>query len=213
MNVASPQGRYQSMPLFCIAVMFVVLAPVYWQITEHRRAQPPDAYDGYENADLYGYVYPAYSYAYGRMAEGDLPLWNPYQLSGVPLHADPGMGLWQPINIVFLIFPTHQAMAWHAFLSLSLMGFGMALLLRALGAGYAAAAFAGKGAGLSGGLSFSFAELAVAIGVELLQNFGSSLLSITGYGQWHRHQQGGTYQNSSGCELHDVSFRVELRPA
>ncbi len=135
-----PPGRYQSLPLFAVAVVFVLLMPLYWQITEHRSVQPPD---GYENADLYGYVFPVYRHSFARLASGDIPLWNPYQLSGVPLHSDPGVGLWQPLNAVFLALPTNQAMAWHALASLTMMALGTALCLRALGAGYLAATFGG----------------------------------------------------------------------
>lgn len=133
-------NRYHSGSLFCVALCFVILAPLYWQVAEHRHAQPPD---GYENADLYGYYYPMYNYAFGRIAQGEIPLWNPYALCGVPLHTDPGIGLWQPLNLVFALLPTHQGMAWHAFAALALAGIGTALTLRSMGCGYVAAVFGG----------------------------------------------------------------------
>jgi hypothetical protein len=130
-----------------MAVVFVLLAPLFWLLTEYRPAQPPD---GYENADLYQQAYPAYHYAYGNLKQGTIPLWTNEQLCGAPFHAHGGVGLWQPLNAVFLALPTHRAMAVHAYLSLALMGLGMALFLRVLGASYQAALFAGVAFAFSG---------------------------------------------------------------
>ena len=134
-------------PLFLIAVAFVVLSPLYWRHVELRRINEAES-DHSERVVLYHVVYPVYQYAFGRLAAGELPLWNPHQHNGMPLHADPRVGLFQPLHLVHVFLPTHQAMAVHAFLCLSLMGFGAALFIRSLGVASVPAFF--------GGLVFAF---------------------------------------------------------
>lgn len=146
------EPRYSSTRLFLVAMAFIVLSPLFWLLTEVRPAQPPD---GYENADLYQRIYPTFHYAFDRMGKGDLPLWNPQQLCGVPLHVDARVGLWQPLNAIFLALPTERAMAVHAYVALALMGIGFALFLRTLGAGYLAALF--------GGIAFAFCGASAGI--------------------------------------------------
>ena len=41
--------------------------------------------------------------AFGRLARGELPLWNPYQLCGVPLLAIPYVGTFYPLNAVYML--------------------------------------------------------------------------------------------------------------
>ncbi len=97
----------------------------------------------YENSELYQYVYPMFHYAYGRVREAELPLWNPRQLCGAPLYTDPRVGLFQPLNAPFLFLSTERAMAVHPFLCLFFMGLGCALLALSFGSGYAPAFLAG----------------------------------------------------------------------
>jgi len=85
-----------------------------------------------ENSGLFQQVYPAIHYGFGRLARGEFPLWNDRQLCGTPFFADPRHALLQPQNLVFLFLETPRAMALHAFISLSLMGFFCALFLRSL---------------------------------------------------------------------------------
>lgn len=137
--------RYSSVRLFGAALAFVVMAPVFWQLTELRPAALPD---GPQNAVLYDYYYPMFRYAFARIAQGEIPLWNPQLLCGTPLHADPRVGLWQPLNLLFAAMPADRAMAIHAFACLAMMGGGFALFLRSLGVSYTAAVF--------GGVAFAF---------------------------------------------------------
>ncbi|MCC6152466.1 MAG: YfhO family protein, partial [Candidatus Hydrogenedentes bacterium] len=146
-----PTYRYGALPLFVIAVVFIVLAPVFWNETQVRSASVSEAH---ENADLYQYFYPAYHYAFGRMREGALPLWNSRQLCGTPLMADARVGVLQPLNLPFLFMSTEHAMALHAFMCLFMMGLFFALLVRAVGVGYFAA--------LLGGMVYAFSGLSAA---------------------------------------------------
>lgn len=149
-----PHYRYALLPLFLVAGTFIVLGPTFWNGAETRQGSVADAY---ENSDLYHFVYPAYDYTYTRMRAGNpdtgvqvlpglgapFPLWNPQQRCGMPLTSDPRLGVFQPLNVVFLFLPTAPALAVHAFLSLFLMGLFFALFARAVGVGYVAAVIGG----------------------------------------------------------------------
>ncbi len=160
-----PQYRYALMPLFFIAAAFIVLGPTFWNGTETRQGSVAEAY---ENSDLYQFMYPAFDYGYSRMrarqvnGAADLsdvfrvgvPLWNSRQHCGTPFYTDARIGLYQPLNAVFLFLPIGRAMAVHAFLSLFLMGLFFALFARALGVGYVPA--------LIGGIVYAFCGASAA---------------------------------------------------
>ncbi|NUM56457.1 MAG: YfhO family protein [Candidatus Hydrogenedentes bacterium] len=147
----APTYRYGALPLFAIAVLFIILAPAFWNETQARAGAVTEAY---ENADLYHYFYPTYHYAFGRLRDGSFPLWNPRQLCGTPLLADARVGVLQPLNLPFLFLPTEQAMAVHAFTCLLLMGLFFTLLARAVGVGYLAA--------MLGGMVYAFSGFSAA---------------------------------------------------
>lgn len=132
--------------LFLIGVAFLVLAPVYWLRTEAPSGR--NVARAHENLGLYHRVFPSFSYGFSRMRAGELPLWNPTQLCGTPFQADPQTGLFQPLNAVFFLWDTPQAMAGQAFLSLTLMGLFFALFIRSLDAGYTSA--------MAGGIVYAF---------------------------------------------------------
>lgn len=139
------EPRYAMLPLFLAMLAMVLAAPVFWLLTEIRGASVADSF---QNADLYQFYYPLYQYAFSRLGTGDLPLWSATQLCGMPVQADPRLGLFQPLHAVFLWFPTERAMAIHAYACLALIGSGFVLYARSLGVGYWAA--------MMGALVFAF---------------------------------------------------------
>jgi len=132
-------------------MVLVAAAPVFWRQVELRQGSIAQAH---ENAALYQGVYPAFHYGFQRLREGTVPLWNPNQLCGAPVLADPAVGLFQPLNAVFLALPTERAMAAHAFMCLSLMGFFFVLFARSLGVRYIPA--------LAGGVAYAFCGASAA---------------------------------------------------
>lgn len=146
-----PAARPPRTPLWVLAIFmaaFLWLAPLFWQQVETAHEQVGHAY---ENSGLYQFIYPAFQWSYARLAGGELPLWNPHQLCGTPVLGHPHIGIFQPLNAVFLFAPTGDALAIHAFLCLVLLGGAMLLLGRALrlsgpAAGLAALAFTFSGA-------------------------------------------------------------------
>lgn len=144
-------SRYGLVALFLLAVAFVFAAPLFWQ-----HAELPDVRtsESYKNSDLYEFVLPSMHFAYGRLRAGEIPLWNSRQMCGTPLQADHRLGLFQPLNAVFLHSPTERAMALHSFICLALMGFGFVLFARSLELAYTAA--------LIGGIVYAFSGASAA---------------------------------------------------
>jgi hypothetical protein len=147
----SESSRYGAVALFLLALVFVFAAPLYWQ---HAELPEVRASESYENSDLYQFVYPAMHFAYARVRSGQLPLWNGRQMCGTPLLADHRIGLFQPLNAVFLLPTTERAMALHSFICLALMGIGFVLFGRSLDLAY--------GAALIGGVVYAFAGASAA---------------------------------------------------
>ncbi len=146
-------SRYSLVPLFLIALLLIVGAPVCWLLSEIHPESDVVSID-YENAILYQKTFPFHRYTSAYMNQGVLPLWNPRLYCGTPLLADFSNGLFQPLNTVFLMLPTGRAMAAHAFLALCLSGFFFVLFCRALGLSYVAS--------LVGGVALAFSGAALA---------------------------------------------------
>ncbi len=146
-----PAGRYAPLRLFGLAVVFILCAPVFWHQTQMH---PGSVAAAHENADLYQDVYPEFHYGFSRIRAGEVPLWNARQGCGTPFQPRLDTALFQPLNLVFVLLPTRQAMAVHAFLCLALMGFFFALFARATGAGYVPS--------LIGGVAYAFCGASAA---------------------------------------------------
>lgn len=67
-----------------------------------------------------------------RVADGDLPLWSPYQAGGAPLSAVPNASTLAPLNLPYLVVPLHAAPAVVKLLELLVAAGGMFLLARRL---------------------------------------------------------------------------------
>jgi hypothetical protein len=75
----------------------------------------------------------------GSLARGELPLWNPWVLGGVPFLANALPGALYPGHLLFLLADAPAAFAWLAWLHQLVLGAGLLLFLRALGLPVAAA--------------------------------------------------------------------------
>ncbi|NIA12686.1 MAG: YfhO family protein [Nitrospiraceae bacterium] len=149
--VVASGPRFSVRAAFAVAVVFVAAAPAFWLRLEVKGGEFAEAY---ENVSLYQDTYPTFHYGFGRVRAGEVPLWNPKQLCGVPFQADPASGLFQPLNLVFALAPTNRALVLHAFICLSLMGLFFVLLARSFGAGHVAA--------LVGGVAYAFSGASAA---------------------------------------------------
>ena len=91
------------------------------------------------------------------LLQGQLPLWNPYVFTGMPLlAAGQGAALYPPAALLFTLLPIAQAYVWFTALHLLLGGLFTYLYLRIIGAGRWGALLAAAAFSLSGFLVVSF---------------------------------------------------------
>jgi len=90
----------------------------------HGNASPVLAFDPF------GLYYPMLDYGFAALRGGRLPLWNPYQLAGVPFLATFYPGLLYPLNVAYLLLPVHVAMGILAAGHVVLAGLAAALYAR-----------------------------------------------------------------------------------
>lgn len=78
-----------------------------------------------------------------QLAEGEVPLWNPHQFSGIPFLAAGQHSALYPLSVVYYVMPLHLAYGWFTVLNLFLAGVFMYLFARGSGIGRAGAMLAG----------------------------------------------------------------------
>lgn len=94
--------------------------------------------------DTATFFYPMYTFLGESLRSGNIPMWNPYQMSGTPFAADPQSGwMYLPAMGFFAVLPVALAakaiMVFHLFLA----GVGAYALARALGMPVSAALLSG----------------------------------------------------------------------
>jgi O-antigen/teichoic acid export membrane protein len=67
------------------------------------------------------------------LAQGELPLWNPKILTGLPFLAAGQASTFYPLNVLFYVLPLEWAFGWFTALQVALAGINMYLLGRVLG--------------------------------------------------------------------------------
>ena len=83
--------------------------------------------------DLLFYHYPNQLATAQWLAKGTLPLWNPYQLCGVPWLATLQIGMLYPPHVLYLLLPVRLAMPLLALGHLALLAFGTVAFARRVG--------------------------------------------------------------------------------
>ena len=94
---------------------------------------------GLLTSDVFLYYLPIYQTLYGTLREGTLPLWNPYQLCGIPRLASLQAGFFYPGHVLYLLLPVKVAFGLSGIAHLSLVAVAMGVLVRRLGLGGVAA--------------------------------------------------------------------------
>ncbi len=133
---------------FWTSVGLCGLAVAAWLLRLPNAAQP---------VDLDVYFYPIYEATYGRLAAGVLPLWNPYQLCGIPWLGTLQGGFFFPLHALYLVLPLHVALALSHLVILVLVTLSTAVFARRAGLSSAAATLAAMLVGLRGMLVLSLA--------------------------------------------------------
>jgi hypothetical protein len=120
-------------------------------------------------ADLTWIHYPLRLLAAEQWKSGQVPLWNPYILSGSPLLADAQIGVLQPLNAIFLLpIPPYRALSLFVALNLSLAATFTYILARSLGIGRVGATIGGLSFGFGGFLMAQITNLNVMTGAVWL---------------------------------------------
>lgn len=100
--------------------------------------------------DIFKQYYPFRTLSIDMMKKFQLPLWNPYNGSGMPLLATINTGLLDPFNVLFFIFP--YSLAWSAYIIIQffMIGFFTYLYCKKISLSNEASIFAGFVFSLSG---------------------------------------------------------------
>jgi O-antigen/teichoic acid export membrane protein len=77
------------------------------------------------------------------IAQGEIPLWNPYQFSGIPFLAAGQQSTLYPFSVLYYVLPLTAAYGWFTVVQLWLAGAFMYLFVRGLGVGRFGAAISG----------------------------------------------------------------------
>jgi hypothetical protein len=93
--------------------------------------------------DLLAYYLPMMQHVAGRLASGELPLWNSGGCCGIPLLATLQIGTFYPGNLLAIVLPVEHAIPWMMFAECALAGFFAAWLFRAWGHSEPASALGG----------------------------------------------------------------------
>jgi hypothetical protein len=62
------------------------------------------------NFDLHSEFFPRHSFAAATLRAGELPLWDPHQIAGLPFLATYQGGVLYPPNLLYALFPIGVAM-------------------------------------------------------------------------------------------------------
>jgi len=68
-----------------------------------------------------------------NLQQGEVPLWNPYQLGGIPFMAAGQPSTLYPLNLIYYVLPLESAFGWFTVINLWLCGWSMSIFVRALG--------------------------------------------------------------------------------
>jgi hypothetical protein len=196
------RARLEFLAIAGAALLFVVLAPVFWYSVESPEdtltaamAPPVGALDAALSAE---------SYVAAQLAQGAVPLWSPNLLLGAPFHAYPVHAAFSPARLLDLALDPAAALAAQAFVHVLLAALCMLLLLRSLELpwsgilpGAAAYAFSGT---MAGAMSLPGVGAAYAIGPLL---FWGAYLAIT------RGERGGVWLPGMAMGLCMLSGSVD----
>jgi hypothetical protein len=118
--------------------------------------------------DLQGYFYPYHVLPAALIRQGELPLWNRYAFSGIPLLADGQTALFYPPNWLFFVLGGGAALNYDILIQFSIAGVAMYLLLRVFGLWRLPACFGAAAYMFCGCLSARVIHLSILSGAALL---------------------------------------------
>jgi hypothetical protein len=120
------------------ALALAACVAVFWALLASSDGPPPR-----KSKDLIRYYYPLYAVTFDRLAQGELPSWDPYQIAGSPWLATLQAGVFYPPHLLYAALPMPVALALNHVLHLLLIALSTAAFARAAGTSRTAAALAG----------------------------------------------------------------------
>lgn len=109
-------------------VLLVLALLTYWPVFSSGRLP------GGELSDTVAQGYPFFSYISSRLADGELPLWNPYILCGIPFYESFSAPVFYPLRgIPMILFGPEAAIRFLFPVHLLLAGFFAWLFLKSMG--------------------------------------------------------------------------------
>ncbi|HYC56106.1 MAG TPA: YfhO family protein [Candidatus Binatia bacterium] len=103
-----------------VAVLLLSLVVACLTFDRLASAEPPPS--TFHDLDLRLYFAPAVDFVRASLWNGELPLWNPFQLAGYPFAATLQPALYYPLLTTLTIFPTTTALSVHVVVHLLLAG-------------------------------------------------------------------------------------------
>ncbi len=137
-DAAARRGEAGIGALWFVALFVATL--VFWKLRIIDAATNPSVVLG--SIDIYTEHLPMSAFGFERLFAGDLPLWNPFQLTGTPFLGVTHVGLFYPGNFIYAFMDAGVATEVSFVLHLFFAGAGMGLLLRSLEFSWRAAAVA-----------------------------------------------------------------------
>lgn len=118
--------------------------------------------------DVQYYFYPYHALPAALLARGELPLWNQYTFSGIPLLGDGQTAMFYPPNWLFFLLPGAAALNYDILLQFGIAGAGMYLCARGQGLWRAPALLAALAYMFGGFLTARVVHLSIMSGAALL---------------------------------------------
>jgi hypothetical protein len=116
---------------------------------------PGDQLVAFTNFDLFAEFLPRHAYAGAALQRGEIPLWDPHQIAGLPFLATLQGGVLYPPNALYALLPTGLAMGLLGFFHLALAGVFLYALCRELGSSPAASSLGAVAFMLGGSALFA----------------------------------------------------------
>ncbi len=129
-------SRPVSVTAWTTALLLAIVMVAFWYFALVAPAQEQKI--SIRSVDLYQEHYPVAKYGGEMLRGGEIPVWNPYQLNGLPFLAVPHSRIFYPPNLIYLWSETGIAIEIDLIAHWLFAGVGLWLLIRAWGMGHLA---------------------------------------------------------------------------
>lgn len=147
-----------------VVTLLAVLALVFWKLRIIDTGV--NNIPSFNSGDMYAQHFPMMWYGFHWLRQGSLPLWNPHGLCGEPFVAIPYVGMFYPLNAVYLLFDVPVATELETIIHMMIGLLGMWALLRHYGASHLAGVTAAVTFAWSGWLLYNVNQPSIFSGLN-----------------------------------------------